>query len=415
MQGSDVARGAPDIKAILEARELLSGLFPETPILTPRPSRGALPGSVRTLHLKAENLQVTGSFKIRGAYNRIARLSEPGGVIAASAGNHAQGVALAASMLSREATIVMPEETPLIKVERTGALGARVVLHGGSFEEALDHAVAMGRAEKLVFVHAYEDRDVIAGQGTIGLEIGDVLPDVDAILVPVGGGGLISGIALATKGKKGRAAIIGVQASGAAPTAALFRGGKGASAPLHKAETIADAIRFKEASAVTLPIIRQHVDEMLTVTDEEIAGAILWLMEEAKLVVEGAGAVGVAAVLAGRVPARYGTVAAVVSGGNIDLNLIARVVEQGLARGGRFLVVRCRIPDRPGKLFSMLAHLAQLRVNVLDVRHNRAGWRIPLGVVEVELLAETRNAEHAREIVTSLADAGFDVERVERG
>ncbi len=206
----------------------------------------------------------------------------------------------------------------------------------------------------------------------------------------------------------------GFQASGAAPTAALFRGGKGASAPLKSAETIADAIRFKEASAITLPIIRQHVDEMLTVTDEEIAGAILWLMEEAKLVVEGAGAVGVAAVLAGRVPARYGTVCAVVSGGNIDLNLIARVVEQGLSRGGRFLVVRCRIPDRPGKLFSMLAHLAQLRVNVLDVRHNRAGWKIPLGVVEVELLAETRNADHAREIVASLAQAGFDVERVER-
>ncbi len=200
MQDSDAARGAPDLAAIVEARGLLTSLFPPTPVLTPRPSRGALPGTVRALHLKAENLQVTGSFKIRGAYNRIARLEQPGGVIAASAGNHAQGVALAASMLGREATIVMPVETPLIKVERTSALGARVVLHGGSFEEALDQAVAMGRAEKLVFVHAYEDRDVIAGQGTIGLEIGDALPDVDAILVPVGGGGLISGIALAAKG-----------------------------------------------------------------------------------------------------------------------------------------------------------------------------------------------------------------------
>lgn len=409
----DTERGAPDLAAITEARARLSGLFPPTPILAPRPTRGGLPAQVSAFHLKAENLQVTGSFKIRGAYNRIARLKVPGGVIAASAGNHAQGVALAASMLERASTIVMPEETPLIKVERTRALGAEVVLHGGSFEEAMRHARALEKERGLTLVHAYEDRDVIAGQGTIGLEILDALHDVDAILVPVGGGGLISGIALAVSGTRPSVAVIGVQAAGAAPVAAAFSD-KGVPPPLPQAETIADAIRFKEASAVTLPIIREHVDEVLTVTDDEIAAAILWLMEETKLVVEGAGAVGVAAMLAGNVPSRYGRICAVISGGNIDLNLIARVVEQGLARGGRYLVLRCRIPDRPGKLFSILAHLAQLRVNVLDVRHNRAGWQIPLGIVEVEVLAETRNADHARDIVASMADAGFDVERVER-
>ena len=407
-------KGAPDLAAIAEARARLTDLFPPTPILAPRPTRGTFPGQVKDFLLKAENLQVTGSFKIRGAYNRIALMKKPGGVIAASAGNHAQGVALAASMLKRTSTIVMPEETPLIKVERTRALGAEVVLHGGSFEEAMRHARSLEKERGLTLVHAYEDRDVIAGQGTMGLEILDTLPEVDAILVPVGGGGLISGIALAVKETRPGVAVIGVQAAGAAPVAAAFRG-KDMPPPLPHVETIADAIRFKESSAITLPIIREHVDEMLTVTDEEIAAAILWLMEEAKLVVEGAGAVGVAAMLAGSIPPKHSRVCAVVSGGNIDLNLIARVVEQGLARGGRYLVLRCRIPDRPGKLFSILEHLAQLRVNVLDVRHNRAGWQIPLGIVEVEVLAETRNADHAREIVASLADAGFEVERIERG
>jgi len=412
MPDDDAVKGPPDLSAIVAARGRLAGLFPPTPVLAARPMRGGFPGGIRACHLKAESLQVTGSFKIRGAYNRIALLSGgKTGVIAASAGNHAQGVALAASMLNRAATIVMPEETPLIKVERTRALGAEVVLYGASFEEAMRHALALAKDRGLTLVHAYEDRDVIAGQGSIGLEILDVLSDVDAILVPVGGGGLVSGIAIAAAGTRPGVAVIGVQAAGAAPTAAAFGGTENPPPPLAHADTIADAIRFKEASAVTLPIIREHVDEMLTVTDEEIAHAILWLMEETKLVVEGAGAAAVAAVLAGRVPARHGRVCAVVSGGNIDLNLIARVVEQGLSREGRYLVLRCRIPDRPGKLFSMLAHLAKMRVNVLDVRHNRAGWQIHLGAVEVEVLAETRNADHAAEIVVSLAGEGFDVER----
>ena len=253
----------------------------------------------------------------------------------------------------------------------------------------------------------------MAGQGTIGLEILEAFPDVEAVLVPVGGGGLISGIALAVKHLNPRVKVIGVQARGAAPAVKSFRGGRLAS--LSGADTIADAIKFKKASAVTMPIIRKQVDEMLDVTEEEISEAIVMLLEESKLVAEGAGAVGVAALLAGYVPRRLGRVCVVISGGNIDLNMMARVLEQGLSRASRYLVLRSQIPDKPGRLFGILAHLADRRINVLDVRHNRAGWRIPLGYVEVEVLVETRNADHAAEIIASLEKSGHKVERAERG
>ncbi len=410
MTEHDDPRGAPDIDGIRSARERIRALFPATPILR-------LPGpwdrSGREVFLKAESLQVTGSFKIRGATHRIARLRRPGGVIAASAGNHAQGVALAASMNGRPATIVMPEETPLIKVDRTRALGAEVILHGASFEEALARARALEQERGLTFVHAYEDRDVMAGQGTVAMEILEALPDVGSILVPVGGGGLISGIAIAVRALAPGVEVIGVQAAGAAPVCDALR--PGAKPPAPPGHTIADAIRFKGTSDVTLPLVRAHVDDVVGVTDEEIAGAILHLMEESKLIAEAAGAVGVAALMADRVVPRGRKCCVVISGGNIDLNLIARVVEQGLSRADRYLVVRCRIPDRPGRLFAILSHLADRKINVMDVRHNRAGWRIPLGQVEVEILVETRNEAHAAEIVASIRQAGFEVERAERG
>jgi threonine dehydratase len=262
-------------------------------------------------------------------------------------------------------------------------------------------------------VHAYEDRNVMAGQGTIGLEILEAFPDVQAILVPVGGGGLISGIAIAVKSLNPRVRIIGVQARGAAPVVRSFQEGRIASLP--SADTLADAIRFKQASAVTMPIIHEYVDDMVDVTEEEIAESMVRLLEESKLVAEGAGAVGVAALLAGRVSRRLGRVCAVISGGNVDLNMMARVVEQGLSRANRYLVLRSQIPDKPGRLYGMLTHLSQRRINVLDVRHNRAGWRIPLGWVEVELLVETRNAAHVQEIIRSLKEAGYKIERAERG
>jgi len=402
-------RGAPSFEQILDARRMLSRWLEPTPLLPCAPLSRL---SGREVRLKAENLHVVGSFKIRGAYNRIARLAKRRGVIAASAGNHAQGVALAARMIGLPATIVMPQETPLIKVERTRGHGAEVILHGDSFEEAFKEASDLCARRGLTFVHAYEDPDVMAGQGTIALEILEVFPDLDAILVPVGGGGLISGIALAARALNPKVAIIGIQAKQAAPVSRAFGSRGRAPAPLARAETIADAIRFKKASDVTLPIIRAHVDEMLEVTEEEISEAIVRLVEESKLVAEGAGAVGVAALLAGRVPAKHSRVCAVISGGNIDLNLIARVVEQGLSRSNRYLVVRAQVPDKPGRLLAILSHMAQRQINVLDVVHRRAGWSVPLGNVEIELLVETRNALHAAEVINSLSAAGYAVSRV---
>ena len=410
MSGKTGTKGAPTFLQIEDARRVLAHLITATPTLH---SAGLSRLSGRAVWLKAENLQLTGSFKVRGAYNRISRLKTRRGVIAASAGNHAQGVALAATMLGLPSTIVMPEETPLIKVDRTRAHGAEIVLHGSTFEDAFRKASQIGRAKGLTFIHAYEDRDVIAGQGTIGLEILEAAPDLDAIIVPVGGGGLISGIALAAKSLNPTVKLIGVQARNAAPTVRAFQRKKPAHG--HAGETVADAIRFKKASAVTMPILRSWVDEMVDVTEEEISEAIVRLMEESKLVAEGAGAVGVAALLSGRIPAKLHKVCVVISGGNIDLNMAARVLEQGLSRSNRYLLLRSQIPDKPGRLFGMLAHLVERKINVLDVRHNRAGWKIPLGSVEVELLVETRNAGHAAEIIASLTKAGYRVERAERG
>jgi len=417
MKKRNADRGAPTFAEIEDARRVLAPLLPPTPMLqvpgvrAKRAAGSPTIAGARRLWLKAENLQATGSFKIRGAYNRISRLERSPGVIAASAGNHAQGVALAAGLAGLPSTIVMPEETPLIKVERTRALRAEVILHGASFEDAFARACAIGEQRGLTFVHAYEDRHVIAGQGTIGLEILEQRPDLQAVIVPVGGGGLISGIALALKSLNPAITVIGVQARVAAPAVAAFRARKGSRpVSLPRADTIADAIRFKSASAVTMPIIRGYVDEMVDVTEEEIAEAIVRLMEESKLVAEGAGAVGVAALLAGRIPAKLSRVCVVVSGGNIDLNMTARVVEQGLSKSSRYLVLRTEIPDKPGRLFGILNYLAERHINVLDVRHNRAGWKVPLGRVEIELLVETRNASHAAEIVRSLAEAGYRIE-----
>ena len=402
-------KGAPTFLQIEDARRVLAPLITATPTLH---SAGLTRLSGHEVWLKAESLQLTGSFKVRGAYNRISRLKTKHGVIAASAGNHAQGVALAATMIGLPSTIVMPEETPIIKVDRTKAHGAEVVLHGVTFEDAFSKASQIGRAKGLTFIHAYEDRDVIAGQGTIGLEILEAAPDIDAIIVPVGGGGLISGIALAAKSLSPTVKMIGVQARNAAPTVKAFHRHKPAVGPA--GDTIADAIRFKKASAVTLPILRTWVDEMVDVTEEEISEAIVRLMEESKIVAEGAGAVGVAALLAGRIPSKLRRVCIVISGGNIDLNMTARVLEQGLSRSNRYLVLRACIPDKPGRLFGILSHLVERKINVLDVRHNRAGWKIPLGAVEVELLVETRNAGHAAEIIASLTKAGYGVVRAER-
>jgi len=401
------------LDAIREARARLAERFAPTPML-PAPDLTASFG--REILLKAENLQRTGSFKIRGAWNRISRLGGPKacpGVVCASAGNHAQGVGLAAKMTGIHATIVMPVETPLIKVDRTRSHGAEVVLAGDSYEAAFAKAKEIGRERGLVFVHAFEDPEVIAGQGTAGLEILEQAEKAGVVVVPVGGGGLISGIATAVKETNPGIKVIGVQAAGAAPSAASLKAGKVVN--LDHADTIADAIRFKTASEVTLPLLKRYVDDIVTVTEEEISGAVVKLMEESKLVVEGAGAVPLAAMMSGKIPKGKGSAVLVLSGGNMDLNMIARVLEQGLSRAGRYLVLCVQVPDRPGRLSRILTHLVSRGVNVLDVVHHRAGWSIPLGQVEIEFLVETRDAGHGAEIMDDLRAAGYSVHRGESG
>jgi len=396
------------LESIKDAAERLWEHFGPSPLL---PAPGLSEGGPTTILLKAENLQRTGTFKIRGAFNTISRLGGGDacpGVICASAGNHAQGVALAARMTGITATIVMPVTTPIIKVARTRALGAHVLLWGETYEEAYQRALDVGRERGYVFVHAFEDDNVMAGQGTIGLEILDQVPDADAILVPVGGGGLISGIATAVKETRPDVAVYGVQAAGAAPVVAAFRDGK--TATLAHAETIADAIRFRSSSDVTMPIMRKYVDGVVAVSDEEISEAVVRLLEETKMLVEGAGAVPLAALSTGKLPTVPKKAVLVLSGGNMDLNLIARVIEQGLSRASRYLVIRTQVPDLPGRLHKLLSHFASKRVNVLDVVHRRAGWRIPLGRVEIELLLETKDRSHVKELLTDLREAGYSVE-----
>lgn len=357
--------------------------------------------------LKLENLQRTGSFKLRGALNRIQLLSEAErrrGLVAASAGNHAQGVALAAKLLGCRATIVMPTSTPINKVQRTESYGARVVLHGERYDKSQEHALQMVSSEGLTLVHPFDDPDVIDGQGTIGLEVLADLPQVDTIVVAIGGGGLISGIALAAKALKPSVRIIGVQAAGAAPTVASFRARK----PLkvERPETIADGIRVGGTGVHTLPTILELVDDCVTVEEQEIADAVVQTMEKSKLVGEAAGVVGIAALLAGKIP-RAGTVCSILCGGNIDLNLLARIIENGLSHAGRYHLLRLRLPDTPGQLSRVLGILGETQCNVLDVQHQRAGWKVPIGSVDVEILVETRRADHGSEVEARLRAEGY--------
>ncbi len=399
------------LEEIEEARGRLSGHFAATPLLSAPRLSDEIGCEVL---LKAENLQQTGSFKVRGAYNRISRLGgaeECPGVICASTGNHALGVALAARVAGLTATIIMPVATPVVKVARTRSYGAHVHLWGEEYEEAYQRALDVGREHGYAFVHAYEDPEVISGQGTVGLELLEQVPDLGAVVVPVGGGGLAAGVATAIKEKSPGTAVYGVQASGAAPAAASMEAGQPVT--LETAETIADAIRFKATSEVTLPIMKRYLDGLVTVSEEVISDAVVRLLEETKMVVEGAGAVPLAALLAGKVPRDRGKVALVLAGGNMELSLLARVIEQGLARANRYLVVLTEVPDQPGRFHKLLSHLASKRVNVLDAELHRAGWRVPLDRVEIQLLLETRDAAHAEEIIRDLKRAGYRAERGE--
>ncbi|MGE0103077.1 MAG: threonine ammonia-lyase [Blastocatellales bacterium] len=346
-------------------------------------------------YFKLENNQMTGSFKERGALNKLLLLSEgerSAGVIAASAGNHAQGVAYHATRLGVRSVIVMPKATPLIKVANTRDLGGEVVLHGAGYDEALAHARRIAESEGLTFIHAFDDDAIIAGQGTIGLELLEEETRFDAVVVPIGGGGMIGGMAVALKESRPDIRIIGVEPAGfACMKAAVETGGP---VEIDSQPTIADGLAVRRAGARTTEIVSRYVDEIVTVTEGEIASAILKMLEIEKTVVEGGGAAGLAAVLFNRVPDLQDlNVAIVISGGNIDPNLLMKIIERGLAKDGRMVRIRTLMRDRPGELARICLHVAEVGANILDVAHNRAFANLEVGGVEIELTIETRGRD----------------------
>ena len=394
MATTSVRPGLADIEA---ARARLDGVARVTPVFGSE-TLSQLAGG--TVLLKAENLQRTGSFKIRGAYNRISTLSDAeraAGVVAASAGNHGQAVAWAAREVGAKARIFMPQDAPMAKVEATRHYGADIELTGTALEGCLDAATAYVAETGATFVHPFEDPLVIAGQGTIGLELAEQVADVETVLIPVGGGGLASGIALALRAVKPGLRIVGVQAEGTLP------GGSGF--------TIADGIAVKKPGALTMSILDDVLDDMVSVSDEQITEAIVLLLERTKLVVEGGGAVGVAALLAGKLESP-GVVVPVLSGGNIDATLLISVMRRGLAVAGRFLVVRTRVPDRPGELAKLLTMLANERVNVVEVEHQRETADLPVAETGVELTLVTRDSAHCDEILATMSRLGYPAERL---
>ncbi|MGY1699077.1 threonine ammonia-lyase [Geodermatophilus sp. SYSU D00766] len=392
--------------AVAAAAALLDGVARRTPLEHSRALAERVGGPV---HLKCENLQHTGSFKFRGAYTRLSRLTpeeRARGVVAASAGNHAQGVALAARMLGIRATVFMPETAPLPKVAATRSYGADARLSGADLTEALAAAVAHAEETGAVFIHPFEHPDVIAGQGTVGLEVLEQCPDVATVVVCTGGGGLVSGVAAAVKARRPGVRVVAVQAA----AAAAFPGSLAAGRPvaLSGMATMADGIAVGSPGDLTFAHVRDLVDEVRTVTEEDMSQALLFCLERAKLVVEPAGVAAVAAVLADPTAFRP-PVVAVVSGGNIDPVLLLKVVQHGMAAAGRYLRLRLRVPDRPGSLAAVLSVLAGVGANVLEVEHERTATRLDLGQVEVFVVLETRGPDHARSVVGALEEAGFAV------
>ena len=389
---------APGLPEIERARERLEGVARVTP-LYPTETFSRL--AERPVYLKAENLQRTGSFKVRGAYVKLSSL-EPerlaAGVIASSAGNHGQAVAWAARELGAPARIFMPQDSAMAKVDATRNYGAEVELVGSTFEETLQEALAYVAKTDGTFIHPYEDTHVIAGQGTIGLEIAEQLEDLETVVIPIGGGGLASGISLALRAVRPGLRLVGVQAAGTRP------GGTGF--------TIADGIAVKEPGELTMQILGETLDDIVTVEDEQIAEAIVLLAERTKFVVEGAGAVAVAAILGGLVGGS-GSALALLSGGNIDASLMVQVMRRGLALSGRYLLLRTRVIDRPGELAQLLDLLAGERVNVVDVEHQREAAGIPVGYTGVELTLLTRDPEHEEQLLRQMHEWGYPVERLD--
>ncbi|PYY34955.1 threonine ammonia-lyase [Curtobacterium sp. MCPF17_046] len=403
----------PTLADIEAARETIAGVARVTPMETSKFLEGLLGSPV---HLKCENLQRTGAYKVRGAYNRLFTLSaeqREAGVVAASAGNHAQGVAFAARELGIPATIFTPVGVALPKLQATRRYGADVVLRGHSVEEALSAAKDFAIRTGAVFIPPFDHPAVIAGQGTVGLEIVDQVPDVDTVVVPIGGGGVISGIAIAVKGMAERLGrdirVIGVQAENAAAYPSSIQAGEPVT--ITTSPTIADGIAVARPGDMNFPIIRDLVDEIVTVSDDDVARALLVLLERAKLVVEAAGAVGVAAIMAGAVHDTGRTVV-LLSGGNIDPLMMERIITRGLVAASRYIGIRIMLPDRPGQLARVSQIISDAGANVVEVLHTRHGQGVVISEVALDLSIEARGPEHADEVMARLQEAGFRPEQL---
>ena len=365
------------------------------------------------VYFKLENLHMTGSFKERGALNKLLLMSpeeRAKGVICASAGNHAQGVAYHATRLGIRALIYMPEHAPITKVNATERFGGEVVLFGKSFDEALAEAMRRGAADGLTFLHAFDDPAVIAGQGTIGLEILSQNPFIEAVLVPIGGGGLIGGIACAIKETNPKIKIVGVQTSRIPSMIAALKQHEPVTLP--SATTIADGIAVRRAGVHTLPLVEKYVDDVVTVEEEEIASAILYLLEREKTVAEGAGAAAVAALLHNKTKLRGKKTVSLICGGNIDPLFLCQIIERGMVKDGRLIRIRVIIPDRPGALHALTGVFAEMRVNVVSIAHERAYHGVTLGNTSVEATIETRGSEHLDEFFAKLVEQQYIYERI---
>jgi threonine dehydratase len=397
---------SPTDRDVLAARPAVEAIARRTPVLSSRTFSERAGG---TVSLKAENLQRTGSFKIRGASAKLHALGDAcaRGVVCASAGNHGQGVAAAAAARGIPCEVFVPLDAPIAKVEAMRAFGAVLHIGGGTVDDCLRGARARAEEAGLAFVHPFDDADVIAGQGTIGLELLEDVPDLAKVVIPVGGGGLASGVAIAVKSARPEVQIVGVQAAACAPFADSLRVGR--PTPAQSALTIADGIAVKSPGELTLKLLGRYLDELVTVGEDEIAEAMVLSMERAKLVVEGAGAVGLAALLGGQVAAApEGTTVAILSGGNVDATLLSQIARRHETEAGRRLVVFTKVPDRPGALVGLLEHVSQTGANIVDVSHVRDGIDLHVRETAIELVLETRGRDHAERVLEDMQGAGYE-------
>ena len=398
-----------ELSEIVEARKIVSKVVSKTPFVK-APILSRKVGA--TVFLKKENLQLTGAYKIRGAYNKIASLSEKEkskGVVAASAGNHAQGVACSAREFGVKATIIMPEATPLLKVTGTKDLGAEVILRGDNYDEAYSYALEYAAKNDIAFIHPFEDKKVIAGQGTVALEMLEVVNDLDFVVVPIGGGGLISGVASVIKQLDPKIKIIGVTASGAPAAYNSYKAKKAVNSS--SVRTIADGIAVRDASSQNLKHILECVDEIVQVDDEEIATAILFLLEQQKLVVEGGGAASVAAIMYKKFDyTKESKIGAILSGGNIDIQMLSVIIEKGLIKSYRKMKLLITLIDKPGALMSLTDTLRAANANIIEIDYDRTSTKLSYGDAKITIVLETKGKEHQKKVMEMLKERGYEAE-----